>query len=67
MSLQKKGDRGIRKTSVPNIVGVARSTYQTTLTNAGLTYTESSQTTSDSSLDQKCVSQGTASDTGLNL
>jgi hypothetical protein len=67
MALQRTGDRGIRKVSVPDLSGMTRTQYQAALTAVGLTYSESSTTTGDSGLDQKVISQGTTAGTVVNI
>ena len=63
MAINKTGDTGIRKAIVPDLSGMNRTQYQAALTALGLTYTETAQNTSDSNLDQKFFSQGTAAGT----
>jgi len=67
MSIQRAGDRAIRKVAVPNLSGMNRTQYQAALTAVGLMFSETSTTTSNSSLDQIINTQGTAAGTIVNI
>ena len=55
-----RGNKGARKNSVPNVVGAAKTTAQTTITNAGFTYTITNENTSDAGLNETIKSQDIA-------
>jgi hypothetical protein len=57
MKKGSKKTKGLRKTTVPNVVGLTRVQAQQAILNAGFQYSESSEATSDSSLDGKIKSQ----------
>lgn len=52
-----RGNKGSRKNSVPNVVGVAKTTAETNLTNAGFVYNTTNENTTDSNLDNTIKSQ----------
>lgn len=56
---------GIRKVNVPNLSGLSRSQAKATLSAVGLTWTETENTTTNSSLDQSLVSQGITHNTAV--
>lgn len=59
---------GTRKAAVPNIVGLAVSTAQTTLSNLGLLYSDTGDTaTTNSALNNTVYTQGTAAETVVLL
>ena len=55
-----RGNKGARKNSVPNVVGSAKTTAQTTITNAGFTYTITNENTSNAGLNETIKSQDIA-------
>lgn len=55
-----RGNKGARKNSVPNVVGAAKTTAQTTITNAGFTYTITNENTSNAALNETIKSQDIA-------
>jgi hypothetical protein len=66
----KKGSKkakGLRKTTVPNVVGLTRLAAQQAITGAGFLYSESSEATSDSSIDGKIKAQTQSSSSLLFL
>jgi hypothetical protein len=67
MAIQRGKDRGVRKASVPDVVTVARTTAQASITALGFTYTETAETTGDAGLDQKIKTQSIAAGTVSNL
>jgi hypothetical protein len=52
-----RGNKGSRKNSVPNVVGVAKTTAETNLTNAGFVYNTTNENTTDSNLNNTIKSQ----------
>jgi hypothetical protein len=52
-----RGNKGSRKNSVPNVVGVAKTTAETNLTNAGFVYNTTNENTGDAGLNNKIKSQ----------
>jgi hypothetical protein len=52
-----RGNKGARKNSVPNVVGSAKTTAQTTITNAGFTYIITNENTANSALNETIKSQ----------
>ena len=52
-----RGNKGSRKNSIPNVVGNAKTTAQTTITNAGFTYTITNENTTDANLNETIKSQ----------
>lgn len=66
-----RGNKGSRKNSIPNVVGNSKTTAQTTITNAGFTYTISNENTTDANLNETIKSQditaGEVRSIGTNL
>ena len=52
-----RGNKGSRKNSIPNVVGVAKTTAETNLTNAGFVYNTTNENTADAGLNNKIKSQ----------
>jgi hypothetical protein len=52
-----RGNKGSRKNSIPNVVGVAKTTAETNLTNAGFVYNTTNENTTDSNLNNTIKSQ----------
>jgi hypothetical protein len=55
-----RGNKGSRKNSIPNVVGQAKSTAETTITNAGFTYVTTNENTGDNNLNNTIKSQDIA-------
>ena len=55
-----RGNKGSRKNSVPNVVGVAKTTAETNLTNAGFVYNTTNENTGDAGLNNTIKSQSVA-------
>jgi hypothetical protein len=52
-----RGNKGSRKNSIPNVVGVAKTTAETNLTNAGFVYNTTNENTGDAGLNNTIKSQ----------
>ena len=52
-----RGNKGARKNNIPNVVGVAKTTAQTTITNAGFTYVITNENTTNANLNETIKSQ----------
>jgi hypothetical protein len=52
-----RGNKGSRKNSVPNVVGVAKTTAETNLTNAGFVYNTTNENTENAGLNNTIKSQ----------
>jgi hypothetical protein len=55
-----RGNKGSRKNSVPNVVGVAKTTAETDLTNAGFVYNTTNENTGNTGLNNTIKSQSVA-------
>jgi len=55
-----RGNKGSRKNSIPNVVGVAKTTAETNLTNAGFVYNTTNENTSDLGLNNTIKTQSIA-------
>jgi hypothetical protein len=55
-----RGNKGSRKNSVPNVVGVAKTTAETNLTNAGFVYNTTNENTADSGQNNTIKTQSIA-------
>ena len=52
-----RGNKGSRKNSIPNLIGVDRTAAETSLTNAGFNYSTTNENTSDSGQNNKIKTQ----------
>ena len=55
-----RGNKGSRKNSVPNVVGVAKTTAETNLANAGFVYNTTNENTTDSGQNNTIKTQSIA-------